>query len=62
MRDNYIDCKLQKGYLPKVSGTFEHTAHMTHFINQARKKQRSVVITLLDLKNAFVEVSAQSDH
>ena len=53
MRNNYIDCKLQKGFMPKVSGTCEHNAHMTHIINQARKKQRSVVITLLDLKNAF---------
>ena len=56
MRNNYIDCKLQKGFLPKVSGTFEHTAHMTHTINQARKKKRSVVITLLYMKNAFGEV------
>ena len=56
MRNNYIDCKLQERVLPKVSGTFEHTAHMTHIINQARKKQRSIVITLLDLRNAFGEV------
>ena len=53
MRNNYIDCKLQKGFMPKVSGGFEHTAHMTHIINQVCKKQKSVVITLLDLKNAF---------
>ena len=56
MRNNCIDCKLQKGFLRKVSGTFEHTAHMTNIINQARKKRRSVLITLLDLKNAFDEV------
>ena len=56
MRNNSIDCKLQKGLMPNVSGTFEHTAHMTHTINQARKKQRSVMITLLDLKHAFGEV------
>ena len=42
--------------MPKLSGTFEHTAHMAHIINKARMKQRSVVITLLDLKNAFGEV------
>ena len=29
---------------------------MTQIINQASKKQKSVVITLLDLKNAFGEV------
>jgi len=34
----------------------EYTAQMGHVINQARVKQRSLVVTLLDLKNAFVEV------
>ena len=29
---------------------------MSHLINQARAKQRSIIITLLDLKNAFGEV------
>ena len=29
---------------------------MAHVINTARTKQRSIVITLLDLKNAFGEV------
>ena len=29
---------------------------MTNIIDKARKSQRSVVITLLDLKNAFGEV------
>ena len=52
----YIDCDLQKGSLPKISGTFEHTAYMAHIINHSRLKQRQVVITLLDLKNAFGEV------
>ena len=54
--NNLIEHKIQKGFTPKVSGTFEHTAQMAHIINQARTKQRSVVITLLDLKNAFGEV------
>ena len=44
---------IQKGFTPKVSGSIEHTAHMAHIINTARTKQRSLVITLLDLKNAF---------
>ena len=39
-----------------MSGTFEHTAQMAYIINQARIRQRSLVITLLDLKNAFGEV------
>ena len=40
----------------KVSGTLEHTAMMGNIINKTRIKQRSLVVTLLDLKNAFGEV------
>ena len=54
--NNFIEQKIQKGFTPNLSGTLEHTAQMTNIINQARIKQRSVVITLLDLKNAFGEV------
>ena len=39
-----------------MSGTLEHTSQMTNIINHVRIKQRSVVITLLHLKNAFGEV------
>ena len=52
----YIEHNIQKGFTPKVAGTLEHTAHMAHIINTARIKQRSVIITLLDLKNAFDEL------
>ena len=39
-----------------MARTFKHTYHMSYVISQARAKQRSIVITLLDLKNAFDEV------
>ena len=54
--NNYIEQNIQKGFTPKLSGTLEHTAQMANIINTARTKQRSIVITLLDLKNAFGEV------
>ena len=54
--NNYIEQNIQKGFTPKLSGTLEHTAQMAHIINTARTKQRCIVITLLDLKNAFGEV------
>ena len=54
--NNYIEHNLQKGLIPKLSGTFEHTAQMGHIIDKARLKQRSLIVTLLDLKNAFGEV------
>ena len=54
--NDYIEHKIQKSFLPKLTGTFEHTAQMSNIINKAWIKQRSLVITLLDLKNAFGEV------
>ena len=66
-QNNYIEHDIQKGFTPNVSGTIEHTAHMAHIINTTRTKQRSLVITLLDLKNAFGElhhnlISSISSH
>ena len=54
--NNFIEHNIQKGFTPNMSGTLEHTAQMANIINKARIKQRSLVITLLDLKNAFGEV------
>ena len=54
--NQYIEHNIeQKGFTPNLSGTLEHTAQMANIINKARIKQRSLVITLLDL-NAFGEV------
>ena len=39
-----------------MAGTLEHTFHMSYSMNQARAKQRPIIITLLDLKNDFGEV------
>ena len=54
--NNYIEHSIQKGFTPNLSGTMEHTAQMANIINKARIKERSLVITLFDLKNAFGEV------
>ena len=54
--NGYIEHNIQKGFVPKLAGTFEHTAQVSNIVNKARIKQRSLVITLLDLKNAFGEV------
>ena len=55
-KNNYIETNVQKGFTPGMTGTYEHTAQLAHIIRQAKKKQRSLVVTLLDLKNAFGEV------
>ena len=54
--NNCIEHNIQKGFTPNISGTLEHTTQMANIINTARSKQRSLIITLLDLKNAFGEV------
>ena len=48
--NDFIEHKVQKGFLPKLSGAFEHTAKMVNIINTAIIKQKLLVITLLDLK------------
>ena len=55
VKNNYAESCIQKGFIPGLSGTFEHIASMSHIINQAKLKQRSVTITLIDLRNAFGE-------
>ena len=54
--NGFIEHKVQKGFLPELPATFEHSAQMANIINTARIKQKSFAITLLDLKNAFGEV------
>ena len=56
MENNYTECHYQKGFTPGMSGTFEHIAEMDYLINHSRLKQRGLIITLIDLKNAFGEV------
>ena len=45
--NNYLEHKIQKGFLPKLSGTFEHTAHMAHVINKACCRSQSNSNTLV---------------
>ena len=55
-KNNYIESHIQKGFWQGISGTVEHTELMSYLIDHARNKQRSLVITLLNLRNAFGEV------
>ena len=53
--NEYIETNIQKGFWSGISGTIE-TQHLTYLINHARRKQRSLCVSLVDLKNAFGEV------
>ena len=52
-QEGLVQSLFQKGFTSKVSGTLEYTPRMSHMINKAHIKQRSLVTTLLDLTNAF---------
>ena len=57
LKNGYIESHFQKGFTPGITGTFEHISEMDNIINRSRLKQRSVVITLIDLRNAFGTVN-----
>ena len=54
--NNYIECQIQKGFIQRLCDTLEHTYNLSYLIDRARIKQRSLTVTLLDLRNAFGEV------
>ena len=55
--NNYVDKHVQKGFWPSVDGVFEHTKMLTQLMKEAKRHQRTIVITLLDLRNAFGEIN-----
>ena len=55
--NNFIESNIQKGFWTGISGTIEHTELLTHIINHAKRKQKQLVISLFDLRNAFGEVN-----
>ena len=48
-----------KPFWSDISGTIEHTETLTYLLRHAKLKQRNLVVTLIDLKNAFGEVQHQ---
>ena len=53
--NGFIEQSIQTDFTEELSGTYERTVHLAHLIRQAKKRQRSLVVTLLDLRNAFGE-------
>ena len=54
--NNFIESNIQKGFWTDISGTIEQTELLTYIIKNAKLKQKQLVVTLFDLKNAFGEV------
>jgi hypothetical protein len=38
-KNNYIENRIQKGFTPGMSGTFEHTAHLAYLIRRAKNNK-----------------------
>ena len=55
-KNKYIETSMQKGLTPGLRGIFKIIANMLPIINDARRRQRSVPIKLIDLQNACGEV------
>ena len=55
--NKFIETNIQKGFWSDISGTIEHTETLTYLLNHWKLKQRNLVVTLIDLKNAFGEVN-----
>ena len=54
VQDNeYIDSSIQKGGLPEISGCLEHTAILSQLIREAKAGKKNLVITWLDVANAY---------
>ena len=55
-KNKLIDKNIQKGFWGGSDGVHEHTGLLSHMIRDAKRHQRSFVVALLDLRNAFGEV------
>ena len=54
LKDNeFVDAKLQKPFLPGISGCSEHNFVMDEIIKAAKTQQRTVHTTFFDLEDAF---------
>ena len=55
--NNYIDRKIQKGFIEAIAGCIEFGALSQESIKYAKDKRRPICISLLDLANVFGSVS-----
>ena len=46
-QSNYIERNIQKGFLPKISGTYDHTRRLSQIIRHAKLKQRTLVVNIV---------------
>ena len=53
INNRYINTSIQKGGIPRVAGCIEHTAILSQLIKEAKKEKKNLVVTWLDIANAY---------
>jgi len=61
-RNKYIDRSVQKEFWPGIEGVAEHSQLFTHITKNAKRHQRTLIVSLIDLHNAFREVHLKLIH
>ena len=54
--NKYLDRRIQKAFVPKISGCTEHHLKLATVLNDARIKHKSLAVCWLDLANAYGSV------
>jgi len=54
--NNYHNNQTQKGFTKNVDGVLEHSELLNFLLKDAKRHVRSIVVILLDLRNAFGEI------
>ena len=53
INNGYINTSIQKGGIQRVAGCIEHTAILSQLIKEAKKEKKNLVVTWLDIANAY---------
>ena len=51
--NDFIDVKIQKGFLSGISGVLEHILSLNTIMENAKQHHNPLYVSFLDLKNAF---------
>ena len=62
MTNKYINASIQKGGIPNVSGCIEHTSILSQLIKEAKKEKKNLVVTWLDIANAYGSIPHSVIH
>ena len=54
--NKFIDNTIQKGFLSEMPGCLEHAFTLYEFLRDAKREQRQIVVTWIDLANAYGSV------